>query len=214
MRKKSLFAALAILTSLATISPTAAKPPSSDGGASGNISLTVHAHSSQFTDTLFPTSPLPFPVTEQSTGTYSSIPCSRPAPFNDTALDFTPDFPGIEDPASVRHFVEVTLTPTEGNKGTVEGEITTILCVEGEESENQLFITFEGTYKQTGGEVKFTGTFEIVGGTGVFEDITGEGNITGVFTCLPARESTCAQLGVLSDAAFSLQGSFSDPTVR
>jgi hypothetical protein len=213
MRKTSQFVALAIAVSLTLVGPAAAKP-APDDGASGNISLTVHAHSSQFTDTLFPTSPLPFPVTEQSTGTYSSIPCSRPAPFNDTALDFTPDYPGVEDPASVRHFVEATLTPTQGNMGTVEGEITTILCVDGEESENQLFIAFEGTYKQTSGEVRFTGTFEITGGTGVFEDIAGEGNITGAFTCLASREATCAQLGVLSDAVFSLQGTFSDPTVE
>lgn len=212
MLKKPLFVAFLVLASITTMGPAAAKPPGSDGGASGNISLTVHAHSSQFTDTLFPTSPLPFPVTEQSSGTYSSIPCSRPAPFNDTALDFTPDYPGIEDPASVRHFVEATLTPTQGNQGTVEGEITTILCLDGEETENQLFIAFEGTYKQTGGEVRFTGTFEITGGTGVFEDITGEGTITGAFTCLASREATCAQLGVLSDAVFSLQGTFSDPT--
>ena len=27
-----------------------------------------------------------------------------------------------EDPASVRHFVEATLTPTQGNMGTVEAE--------------------------------------------------------------------------------------------
>ena len=212
MPKKSFFVALAFLASVGMMGPAAAKPSSSDGGASGNISLTVHAHSSQFTDTLFPTSPLPFPVTEPSSGTYSSIPCSRPAPFNDTALDFSPDYPGIEDPASVRHFVEATLTPTHGNQGTVEGEITTILCVNGEESKNQLFIAFEGTYKQTGGEVRFTGTFEITGGTGVFKDITGGGTITGVFTCLASREATCAQLGVLSDAVFSLQGTFSDPT--
>ena len=85
-------------------------------------------------------------------------------------------------------------------------------CLDGEETENQLFIAFEGTYKQTGGEVRFTGTFEITGGTGVFEDITGEGTITGAFTCLASREATCAQLGVLSDAVFSLQGTFSDPT--
>ncbi len=214
MGRKSFVVAVAFLASLATISPAvAAKPPSKGGGASGNISLTVHAHSSQFTDTLFPTSPVPFPVTEPSSGTYSSIPCSRPAPFNDTALDFSPDYLGIEDPASVRHFVEVALTPTHGNQGTIEGEITTILCLDGEESENQLFITFEGTYKQTGGEVRFQGTFEIAGGTGVFEDITGEGTITGALTCLPGREATCAQLGVLSDAVFSLQGTFSDPTV-
>ena len=213
MRKKLLFVAMALVASLSTLSPAAAaKPPASEGGASGNISLTVHAHSSQFTDTLFPTSPVPFPVTEPSTGTYSSIPCSQPAPFNDTALDFSPDFPGIEDPASVRHFVDVALTPTQGNKGTIEGEITTILCLDGQESENQLFIAFEGTYKQTGGEVRFQGTFEITGGTGVFEDITGEGTITGALTCLASREATCAQLGVLSDAVFSLQGTFSDPT--
>jgi hypothetical protein len=97
--------------------------------------------------------------------------------------------------------------------GTVQGQITTILCVNGKESKNQLFITFEGTFKQTGKEVRFTGTFEITGGTGVFEDITGEGTITGEFTCLPSRGATCAELGVLSDAVFSLQGTFADPTV-
>ena len=150
MPKKSLLVAMAFLVSLAGISPAAAAKPRDDG-ASGNISLTVHAHSSRFIDTLFPTSPVPFPVTEPSSGTYSSIPCSRPAAFNDTALDFTPDFPGIEDPASVRHFVEVGLTPTHGNMGTIEGEITTILCIDGQESENRLFISFEGTYKQTAG---------------------------------------------------------------
>ncbi len=47
----------------------------------------------------------------------------------------------------------------------------------------------------------------------MFEDITGEGTITGALTCLASRDATCAQLGVLSDAVFSLQGSFSDPTV-
>ncbi len=213
MRKSRLFLAFLFLVTLAAAGPAAAKPPADDGGASGSISMTVHAHSSQFTDTLFPTSPVPFPVEEPSSGTYSSIPCSRPAPFNDTALDFTPDFPGVDDPASVRHFVEVTLTPTQGNQGTVEGEITTILCVKGRESENRLFFEFSGTYKQTGGDVNITGTFEITGGTGIFADITGEGTISGELTCLPSRNATCAELGVLSDAVFSLQGTFEDPTV-
>lgn len=209
---KILCVALALGAMLLAAGQVAAKPKTDDG-ASGNISLTVHAHSSQYTDTLFATNPLPFPVTEPSTGTYSSIPCSQPAPFNDTALDFTPDYPGIDDPASVRHFVEAALTPTTGNKGTVEGEITTILCLDGQESENTLSIAFAGTYKQTGGEVNFQGTFEITGGTGTFEDITGDGTITGSFTCLPGREATCAQLGALTDAVFSLQGTYSDPTV-
>jgi hypothetical protein len=213
MHTKRLFVGLALVAALATSTPALAKPPLSGEGASGSMSLTVHTHSSQFTDTLFPTSPLPFPITEESTGTYSSIPCSRPAPFNDTALDFTPDYPGIDDPASVRHFVEVTATPTQGNQGTVEGEITTILCEDGEESEHRIFFAFEGTYKQTGGELKVQGTYTITGGTGTFADITGGGTISGRITCLEGREATCAQLGVFSDAVFSLQGTFSDPTV-
>jgi hypothetical protein len=212
MRKKAVFLLVASLLSLAVVSPAAAKPPTKDTGASGNISLTVHTHSSEFTDTLFQTSPLPFPVTRPSTGTYSSIPCSEPAPFNDKALDFNPDFPGLEDPAPVRHFVEVTVTPTQGNMGTIEGEITTILCVNGKESKHRIFFSFEGTYKQTGGDLNVQGTFEITGGTGMFQDITGEGTISGTITCLPARNATCAQLGVFSDAVFALQGTFSDPT--
>jgi hypothetical protein len=210
MRKRCSFVVVAVLAALITVTPAAAKPPADDGGASGNIDLTVHAHSSQFTDTLFPTSPLPFPVTEESTGTYSSIPCSQPAPFNDTALDFTPDHPGVEDPASVRHFVEATLTPTQGSQGTVEGEITTILCLDGQESEHRLFFGFEGTYKQTGEQVRFTGTFEIVGGTGIFEDITGAGTITGTFSCLGDRD--CRDLGLLPDTVFALRGTYSDLT--
>ena len=45
---------------------------------------------------------------------------------------------------------------------------------------------------------------------GVFEDITGEGTITGTFSCLGTRD--CGDLGLLTDAAFALQGTFSDPT--
>lgn len=209
MRKAYLFVTFVLTASLLTINSASGAPPSVQEGASGDISLTVHAHSSQFTDTLFPTSPLPFPVTEETSGTYSSIPCSRPAPFNDTALDFTPDFPGVEDPASVRHFVEVTLTPTKANQGTVDGEITTILCLDGEESKNRIFFSFEGTYKQADGRLRIDGSFEITGGTGIFADITGEGTISGEITCFNVR---CAERGVYSDLAFALEGTFSDPT--
>lgn len=56
MRKKSLLVSLVILALLVLAGPVAAKPPSSDGGASGNISLSVHAHSSQFTTHRYDTS--------------------------------------------------------------------------------------------------------------------------------------------------------------
>ncbi len=72
---------------------------------------------------------------------------------------------------------------------------------------------YGGGIEQTGGELKVQGTFTITGGTGVFADMTGGGTISGVITCLEGRYATCAQLGVFSDAVFSLQGTFSDPTV-
>src|SRR5688572_29528272 len=51
--------------------------------------------------------------------------------------------------------------------GTVEGEITTILCLDGQESGNRILFSFEGTYKQAGGAIRIDGTFEITGGTGI-----------------------------------------------
>jgi hypothetical protein len=133
---------LALLASLVTVSRVAAKPPSDDGQAAhqphgAHPQLTVHRRA-------LPDLAAAVPITDPSTGTYSSIPCNQPAPFNDVALDLTPDFPGVQDPAPVRHFVGVTVTPTEGNQGTVEGEITSILCVGGEESNNHIFTSSRG----------------------------------------------------------------------
>ncbi len=196
-------------------------------GARGEISLDVHTHSSEFGSpsgrpTLFETTPLPFAITKGANFSYSAIPCEFPAPFNDRALNFTPDYPGIEDPAAVRYLVEGTVTKAmrSGERGTVKGTITTFLC-EGKQEGDKIFIEFEAQFVVTSENVATVeGTFRITGGTGRFEDITGSGSFTGDpgFTCLPPvlrrnQAENCADLGAFSDAVFDLRGSFQDPTV-
>ena len=220
MKKGYVIFALALVALFALSAPASAQN-SPESGLSGQMSLSVHAHSSQFTDTLFGTNPLDYPVTEGDQFSYSSIPCSRPAPFNDRSLSFNPDYPGIEDPASTRHFIEGTITDLDesGRTGTIEGTITTILCVDGEESESTITTAFEGRFVQTSdNELRIVGNYEIVDGTGIFEDLEGSGRIRGSLTCLPGTlertgAESCAELGVFSDAVFQLRGSFEDPTV-
>lgn len=221
MKKRCLVLALVLLAPLTVTAPTAAKPEEEqDSGLSGHMSLSVHAHSSQYTDTLFKTRPLETSFAEGDAFSYSSIPCSRPAPFNDTSLDFNPDYPGIEDPAPTRHFIRGSITSVDegGETGTVEGTITTILCVDGEESENTITTAFVGRFvRKSDNELRIVGTYEIVGGTGVFEDLRGSGKISGSLTCLPRTlEATgaesCAELGEFADAVFGLRGTFEDPT--
>lgn len=219
---------MALLASLALVAPAnAARPESPPTGAGGKFSLTVHTHSSEFrgpggAPTLFETDPLSSPITEGTEGedfSYSSVSCADPAPFNDVALNFNPDYPGIEDPASVRHFVEGNVADVDksGRTGAIEGTITTFLCEKGEEGD-EIHIAYEGRFVQTSdNEARLAGTFEITGGTGRFADLAGEGRIRGSFTCLPLvleREGaeSCAELGVYSDAVFELKGTYEDPT--
>lgn len=145
--------------------------------------------------------------------------CEDPARFNDVALNFNPDYPGIEDPAPVRHLVEGTVTETteSGDRGTIEGTITTILCEDGEEGD-EIHIEYEVRFRRTSDDqIRVTGTFQIVGGTGEFADLSGQGSITGEFTCLPGvlerqDADSCADLGAFSDAVFRLKGHYQDPT--
>lgn len=216
-----LFLALAVVMSLAVVVAVASSKKPADG-ASGSMSLTVHAHSSQFGGPggnpllAGTTDPLEFPV-EEGGFSYSSVTCEDPARFNDVALSFDPDYPGIEDPAPVRHIVEGEVTDFSGKTGTVQGTITTFLC-QGNKEADRIDTEFEGTIRLiSDNELRLTGTYEITGGTGRFSDLSGEGTITGELTCLPTTlertgADSCADLGAFSDAVFSLQGEFSDPT--
>lgn len=214
---------LAIVASLSVaVSVASSQPQDSVDGASGSMSLTVHTHSSEFGGPggnpllLEETDPLEHPV-EEGAFSYSSVSCEDPARFNDRALNFNPDYPGIDDPAPVRHIVEGTVTEWDGKTGTAEGTITTFLCEDGEEGD-QITIAFEGRIVQTSDDqVRFRGTYQITGGTGTFSDLTGMGSITGEFTCLAGTlqnvgAESCADLGAFSDAVFRLKGHYADPT--
>ncbi|MDQ3931613.1 MAG: hypothetical protein M3252_02085 [Actinomycetota bacterium] len=216
MQKRSRLLALVLVLSLAAIGPALARPPT-DSGAEGAFNLSVHAHSSEFAGpggagTLVETTPLAFPP--EGEFSYSSIPCRFPAPFNDRALRFTPNPYPIPQPAPVRHIVEGTVTD-----GIVEGTITTILCVDGQESESRIVTAFEGELgRVTENQAPLTGTFEIIDATGIFEGLEGSGKIRGAFTCFPPileREGaeSCEDLGVFSDFAADLHGHFEDPAV-
>lgn len=195
--------------------------------------MTVHTHSSNPGTLLFPdVERLPFDFAEGDTFAYSSRTCENRAPFNEVGLDFNPDYPGVDDDdgtAAVRHQVAGTVTEDNGDKGTIEGTITTVLCENGQETDNVIVTHFEAKYRLVSDdELRITGRFEISPeeSTGTFADLEGHGSIQGVFTCL--GDPVCAEVGEFTDFVGArgdltkgpgeiqpgLVGTFSDPTVE
>lgn len=219
--RRSLALAVALIALLATSGPAAAQQNRrpDNAQATGGIAISVHAHSSEFdspggVDPLVGTQPLDYDFEEGDSFSYASIPCDVSAPFNDESLSFNPDFAGIDDPASARYIIEGTVTEYDEatGEGTVEGTLTVILCEDGEEGD-RIFLEYEGTFVKADDEVRITGTFDIVGGTGVFSDLDGQGSINGSLLCLPevlenAGAESCEDLGAFSDAVFQLHGTY------
>ena len=234
MKRLRTVLASAAVVALAAVEPAGAEPKSSpDSGASGGFQLTVHTHSNNPETLLFPdVERLAFDFEEGDTFAYSSRTCDRIARFNDLGLDFSPDYPGVDDDdgtAAVRHQVAGTVTEDNGNTGTIEGTITSVLCVDGEETDNVIVTDFVARYRQVSDdELQIIGKYQISPeeSTGTFADLEGTGSIQGVFTCL--GEATCAELGEYTDFVGArgdlskgpgeiqpgLKGTFSDPTVE
>lgn len=226
--------ALALFAVLIAVEPASAKPPdSTQEGASGGIQMTVHTHSSDPGTLLFPdVERLSFDFAEGDTFAYSSRTCSSTARFNDVGLDFRPDYPGVDDDdgtAAVRHQITGTVTAAEGETGTIEGTITTVLCQDGQPTDDVLVTNFQADYQLlSDDELQIKGEFLISPeeSTGTFADMTGGGSIQGAFTCL--GDAVCAELGEFTDFVAArgdttkgpgdivsgLKGSFSDPTVQ
>ncbi len=242
MKKFFLLLSSAIMAvSLIGISPAgAAQPKEAQSEASGGFALTVHSHSDMPETLLNPdVERLSYDFEEDDTFAYSSRMCSGNAAFNDVGLDFRPDYPGVDDDgdgtAPVRHYVEGTVTEVNGATGTIEGTITTVLCVNGTESENVIVTEFTAKYRQVSdNELRLTGTFEISPtlSTGTFAGLEGSGSLQASLLCLgnqrdPSKPS-CADLGEYTDFVASrgdasapageikpgLVGSFRDATVE
>jgi hypothetical protein len=242
MKMKRLFVAVALGASLLAFAPTGVGAEPRPPGAKGTITLEgLTLAGTQFgtpsgLPTTVATDPLAIPVTKGDTFTYSTITCASPfPPFNRVGLHFDPDYPGLADPASVRHDLRGTVisaTPS-GNHAVVKGTITSFLC-EGGVRTDQIVSRFTAALRPTtdtsvvlkgGGPVPTTGglelrgRFHIINGTGRFADLHGNGELTGQFTCLPRtlqrnEAQSCEQLGAFSEVPFQLQGRFKDPTVR
>ncbi len=229
---------------------TAGKPspkPASAGSkaksaddARGGIKMTIHTHSANdpmSPSLLFPSDRLSYNFAEGESFSYSSRPCGASAPFNDLGLNFTPDYPGVDDDADgtapVRHRIQGTITDINDDKGRVEGTITTVLCVRQgatqTESEHVIVTDYWAKFRRVSNdEVRISGRFRIspTRSTGTFEDLTGHGSLQGSFTCL--GPATCQQLGHFTDfVGFrgdptagpgeikpGLVGSYRDPTVE
>lgn len=232
MRKLRLLLTVALAAPLAMIGPAGAQ---AQAPATGTVRMTVHTHSGGVL--LFPVKRLPFNFTTGDRFGYSSRLCSAPAPFNEIGLNFTPDYPGVDDDADhtapVRHRVEGTVTVAAGRRGAISGKITTVLCVPGPngrnvESPNVLVSNFQAAYTRVSdNDLHIFGGFQFspTESTGTFKDIRGGGRIEGRFTCLGL--TSCAPLGEFTDFVVStgdptlppgqlrpgLVGSFTDPTV-
>ena len=210
--------------------PATAKKKDSSKGASGGVKISVHTHSNNdpvFSNLLFPTDRLAYEFGEGDDFSYSSRPCRLPAPFNEIGLDFRPDYPGIDDgengTAAVRHRAQgsVTSVKHDGDRGTIEGTITSVLCV-GEannrtESEHVIVTDYRVKFRRTSNnEIQLTGKwrFDPDESTGTFEDMTGHGSIKAILTCLGhvrnPSSPTCADLGYFADFV-GLRGDTSAP---
>lgn len=241
MKMKRVFLAMALSASFVALTPTGVGAEPRPSGARGTITLEgLTIAGTQFgtpsgLPTTVATDPLAIPVTKGDTFTYSTVTCASTLPrFNNAGLQFDPDYPGLADPAPVRHEFQgrvVSATPS-GNKAVVKGTITSFLCERGVRTDqivsrftavlrpttaNSVALKGGGPVPTTGG-LELRGRFHIIGGTGRFADLSGNGALTGQFTCLPRTlqrnaAQSCEQLGAFSEVPFQLQGRFKDPTV-
>lgn len=222
MRRIALFAVFVMTAALGA--PAVAQQEDAPGQSrDGSFKMSVHAHSEHGSpggaELLFDdANALELDFDEGDSFTYSSIPCDEPAPHNDRALRINPDYPGVDNPDSVRHLVEGTVTEYDGRSGTIEGDLTTVHCEDGDEGDEIRF-DYTAQFVEAGDDVRLQrGTWEITEGTGTFSDLEGGGSLTGRLTCLPLvleenEADSCEELGAYSDAVMRLRGHWSDDTV-
>jgi hypothetical protein len=241
MRRASALASLALVASMSLASPSRAAPAKSQGdSAKGSITIEgLTLAGSQFgtpsgQPTTMATDPVSLPLRKGDSFTYSTITCASPfPPWNSFGLHFDPDYPGITDPASVRHEIRGTVAQVKpSGRGRIEGTISTYLCVGGARAD-QLVIAYKAKFEPTaatqvpltgGGPVPTTGglavdgRFKVVEGTGRFEGLSSHGTMAAQLTCVPGtlmrnNTTSCASLGGFSEAPFRLEGWYRDPTV-
>lgn len=217
MKRPLLTFALAAGLSATAAGPAAAQ--TSTGPARGQVLMTVHTHSGG--GLLFPVDRLQYTAPVGETFSYSSRTCEGAAPFNDIGLNFIPDYPGVDDDdgtAYVRHRFAGTVTSSFGGgvAGTIQGTLTTVLCVPGTSptghvaSGHVIVSSVTASIQRVSdNDLRVSGGFQFspTQSTGTFQDMVGGGRFEGRFTCLSSP--SCAQRGEYTDFV----GSTGDPTL-
>lgn len=186
-------------------------------GIEGSFGLASMVHTPDW-----PNNPEVLPWDGRSNGeyVYRAIPCSGNAPMNNISSNlptYNSMIPGSRSPASTRsHPFKFTV-----NNGKIAGSINLTVCKLGpgptkdeqpDAKRDRILINFQAdSNKRTPEETVFSGPFSIVGGTGRYEKLKGEGTIRGYFMCFDPKGCVENQ-GKLRDMQYVLEGKFSDPS--
>ena len=152
---------------------------------------------------------------------YRAIPCSGNAPMNNISSNlptYNSLIPGSRSPASTRsHPFRFSV-----RDGKMIGTIQLTVCKLGpgptkdevaDASRPRVNISFQAdASRRSGEETVFSGNFKIVGGTGRYEKLGGEGTIRGYFMCFDPKGCPEGNKGYFRDMQYVLEGRFSDPT--
>ncbi|MDP9069493.1 MAG: hypothetical protein M3N53_14285 [Actinomycetota bacterium] len=199
-------------------------------GFSGTFSLLAMVHTTEYNNEgLESEQPIPWDGTRRPGGpfVYASIPCNGNAPLNNISTDLTTyntRLPGSRSPASTRnHPLKFHVVKNRDGKLRLRGRVVLTVCqlkpgvtptpdpVPDAEKE-KVYFRWNAKFKRTSPEeVRWIGKFRLTGGTGTYQDLTGEGDIAGYFFCFAAEG--CATLGEFRDAQYTMSGTYHDPTI-
>jgi hypothetical protein len=219
-------------------SPAATAPDSAEDGGPvlqrdedeirGSFSMIEMAHTTPYAGSgVEEQQPNPWDGTAQGEGPYryAAIPCSGNAPVNNISGDL-PTFNGLVEgsrvPVSSRsHPLEFDVSQGDDGAMQLEGTLELTVCQlrpgvtpdpdpvpDPEKDRIRIEWTAEAV-EATAETVVWQGSLDIVGGTGPYEQLRGEGTIAGYFFCF-APEG-CAQLGEFRDVQFVMSGNYTVP---
>ena len=157
---------------------------------------------------------------------YRGIPCTGQAPVNNIATNlatYNNRIRGSRSPASTR-FHPFAFKVQRTRRGTeMIGRITMTVCQlrngptpnpdpVPDERKPKIRFAFRAEFKrQNVEEVRFAGTFRILGGTQRYNDLSGSGRLSGYLFCF-APQGCTANGSRFSDGQISMQGRYADPT--
>lgn len=192
----------------------------------GDFSVFAMVHTMDFGGPDGRVDPAPWDGSRGARGpfTYASKPCNGDAPVNNVATDLPAlggAVPGSRVPASVRsHPLRFEVTQA-GDVTALRGTISLTVCQlrsgsTGDDdpvpdhAKPHIEIGWSGQVSRLGPElVTWRGSFTILGGTGRYARLRGDGDIAGYFFCFDPQG--CAPHGVLQDGQYAMIGRYRIP---